>query len=91
MPRRTQLDGCELHPSEDGYRVCRSAQLLGWACRPTRDKGSKWEVRDAHGLKLPRRFPSLAGCVRYLHARSRWSASQPLATSAPSGLVRHPG
>jgi hypothetical protein len=91
MPRRSQLDGCELYPSEDGYRVCRGTQLIGWAGRPTRGKGSKWEVRDAHGLKLPKSFPSLAGCVRYLHARSRPSAVHPLATSAPPALFRHPG
>jgi hypothetical protein len=87
MPKRTQLDGCELHQSEEGYRVCRGAQLLGWACRPV-GRRSTWDVRDAHGLKLPKSFPSLAGCVRYLRARSRLSAAQPLATSAPPGFAR---
>ena len=89
MPRRTQLDGCELHPSEDGYRVCHGSQLLGWACRPTTGKPSRWNVRDAHGLELPRSFPSLAGCVRHLRARSGPPAARSLASSAPSGLVRH--
>jgi hypothetical protein len=90
MPRRTQLDGCELHPSEDGYRVCRGAQPLGWACRPTTGKPSRWTLRDAHGRALPTSFPSLAGCVRHLQARS-CPAAQLLASSAPPGLVRHLG
>ena len=88
MPRRTQLDGCELHPREDGYRVCRGVQLLGWACRPTKGKGSNWKLRDAHGLPLPRSFPSLAGCIRHLRARSQPSAPRPLATIVPPGPVR---
>jgi hypothetical protein len=91
MPRRTQLDGCELHPSEDGYRVCRGAQLLGWACRPATGKPLRWTLRDAYGRALPKSFPSLAGCVRYLQARSGLSAARPLASSDPSGLVRHLG
>jgi hypothetical protein len=91
MPKRTRLDGCELHQTEEGYRVYCSTQLLGWACRPARGNRSRWDVRDAHGLKLPRSFPSLAGCVRYLRARSRLSAAQPLATSVPPGLTRHLG
>jgi hypothetical protein len=90
MPRRTQLDGCELHPSEDGYRVCRGTQLLGWACRPA-GKPARWTLRDAHGDALPKSFPSLAGCVRHLRARSGAPAAQLLTSSAPSGLVRHLG
>jgi hypothetical protein len=91
MPKRTQLHRCELHPTEDGYRVCRGAQLLGWAYRPTKGKSSSWKVRDAHGCALPKSFPSLAGCVRYLRARSGPPAARPLAGSAPSGLVRQLG
>ena len=91
MPKRTQLDGCALHQTDEGYRVCGDGRLLGWACRPGLDTRSKWEVRDAHGRKLANSFPSLAGCVRYLRARSRLSAAQPLATSLPPGLARHLG
>ena len=91
MPKRTQLHGCELHPTDEGYRVCRGTQLLGWAHRPGTGSRSTWSVRDAHGLKLPKSFPSLAGCVRYLRARSQPSATRPLATSAPPGLVRQLG
>jgi hypothetical protein len=79
MPKRTQLHGCELHPTEDGYRVCRGAQLLGWAHRPGTGNRSTWGISDAHGLKLAKRPPSLAGCVRYLRAQAGLPAAQPLA------------
>ena len=91
MPRRTQLDGCELHPTEDGYRVCRGTQLLGWACRPATGKPLRWTLRDAHGHALSKSFPSLAGCVRHLRARSGPPATRLLASSAPPGLARHLG
>jgi hypothetical protein len=92
MPKRTQLHGCELHPTEDGYRVCRGAQLLGWAHRPgTGGNRSTWGVRDARGLKLAKRFPSLAGCVRHLRAQAGLPAAQSLPAGVPSGLAHRFG
>jgi hypothetical protein len=91
MPKRTQLHGCELHPTEEGYRVCRGAQLLGWAHRPVAGNRSTWSVRDAHGLKLPKSFPSLAGCVRYLRAQAGLPAAQSLPARVPSGLAHRFG
>jgi hypothetical protein len=91
MPRRTQLHGCELHPTEEGYRVCRGTQLLGWAHRPVTGNRSTWSVRDARGLKLAKRFPSLAGCVRHLRAQGGLSAAQSLPAGVPSDLAHRFG
>jgi hypothetical protein len=70
MPKRTQLHGCELHPAEDGCRVCHGDRLLGRAHRPGSGNRSAWGISDARGLKLAKSFPSLAGCVRHLRAQA---------------------
>jgi hypothetical protein len=91
MPKRTQLHGCELHPAEDGCRVCRGDRLLGRAHRPGSGNRSAWGVSDARGLKLAKSFPSLAGCVRHLRAQAGLPALHFLPARVPPGFVRHLG